>query len=192
MLCPNCGATVSNNHKCDYCDSLLGRCVDKDIDANIALYGDIVPVKGIDKVCLKVLEIIKGRDAKSFVFCELYTSSVSFAHLLSSRSLPTTLRHSNNGLAIQLTLVDDNYLDKKFRSSELFPLFNEDRECCGCYYIDFGDDYIKAAKVISWIIGQVFQLSTSTKILGCIEMSAYDINIEIDSNGEIITTKTNG
>lgn len=80
IVCPNCGANITNRSNCEYCGSLLVRFVDKGIDLSQTTYlNDDATFPGLADALRKNLKLQKERNnyMVTNIYCDIPTSSLS-------------------------------------------------------------------------------------------------------------------
>ena len=192
LVCPNCGANITNVRNCEYCGSLLVRFVDKCVDLQKTTYLDnsntFSNLLSELKMCLQLSsrssEIIAldiYADVKEYpgqipvpIGTVVMNATCKFAD-------GTSIPNSTDGLSIilQLDLHGESYKKQNdFRKLNCFPLFLEKisvvkRRSIAEYYINFGYDAEGAARLLSDIIMSVYRVKKRQLI--CEVNVGYDI-----------------
>ena len=177
--CPNCGASIKNSLNCEYCGSLLIRFEAQNIPLNLVKYGkDGFSFPGLEDALKRNIELQKKHPGVNT--CTDIDESTGTVNLQVSKSGmiegesfdPFT---DKPGLEVALRFLSDKSADfqyyKIFEKLDIFGLFKTNlvdylqdqgmkpfKEC----YIDFGEDYVSASRMITTIIKEVYGMDEST------------------------------
>lgn len=169
--CPNCGATITNSRNCEYCGSLLVRFAAQNIPLNTDKYGkEGFSFPGLEAELRKNLALQRQFPQRSVVTVittdENDENNVDLE--VSNRGTYAAEGASSDKPGIELSLhffEDDEsaiFRLNNFKRLDIFSLFNchVERYIDGpeefVYYIDFGEDYLSASKLITTIVSEVF------------------------------------
>ena len=195
LVCPNCGASITNYRNCEYCGSLLVRFVDNGIDLQKTVYFDNSKVFNSLFNALK-LSLKMRKQGSRIVAVDVYKTphipicSVLQSKLCKFKDDTIIPRDSDKGMFVIFSfdfLMEENL--KKFRELDCYPLFDE--RCCNVfngggnrkvteYFIDFGCDAEGAARLLSEIIEKVYGV-TSDSGFEC-EVNVGNDNIQKSRN----------
>lgn len=188
--CPNCGAPATNLQNCNFCGSLLVRFADKGIDLSGTSYLDNTAVlPGLVNQLERNLSIQKtgvnaGTDMyiedEQFVSGKTGLCFVSAAHFMGYQDDQKVFPQAS-GVSLATMFSFKIYKDpsiapleierhKKFKELTSFPLFTthaisgDDNGYDYVWYeyaIDFGEDALGAAKLISEVANKVYNWDLS-------------------------------
>jgi len=161
LICPNCGAATTNHKNCEYCNSLLVRFVDKEIEIDQSRYGKGAwTFPGLEDV----LEILK-------IKAKTIDEDVAFVFEIDdNRYLATTgIYFKNNKFEIELHFgQDDKQSHGAFKKNELFPLFTHSKSSnldFDEYKLEYGLDISGAAKIITQLLIEVHGVIPQTDVV---------------------------
>lgn len=176
LVCPNCGANITNTENCEYCGSLLVRFIEKGIDLKNTNYLDNSHI--FDTLLSKLKRSLQMREQSSFVkpvAVDIYKypfipiCCVNQSEICTYSDGTPIPRSSNKGMLVIFPFDKDSE-DKhmKFKELDCFPLFTERdsfvktlgvKSLITDYYIDFGNDAEGAARLLSDILSKVYDIS---------------------------------
>lgn len=191
IVCPNCGANITNRSNCEYCGSLLVRFVDKGIDLSQTTYfNDDAVFLGLREALNYNLQI--QNSITETVATDIYRSSgtnlasvIRSGHAIWADGTTINLANSLKGLCIifgfynkYATISKEEHSNKvqealhnRFKSLSSFQLFSmhksfisENNMTFYEYAIDFGCDYVNAARILSEVLSKVYLVSLDTKL----------------------------
>ncbi len=194
VVCPNCGATTSNLHNCDYCGSFLVQKASTGVD--LSDY-----VKQSEGIANPVLEKLLGRvfEIKNLIPSEALNCVVFSFEYPEGKTLGCiTFEDNDLDCASSRLSIDSQVLDRvgckqKLIQSNIFPLFtvvkddyyHEDGSISDRYCVDFGKDAKGAVKLLVQIIEDIFKIEINrlsytieTDVVGAVELGEelYDGN----------------
>ncbi len=173
IVCPNCGASTSNRHNCEYCGSMLVRFTDHGIQIDPARYGkDARPIPGLESALKNNIILQKAGIESDLPITEIASQNNHY------QILPTPEANFNLGIdnpfsnisSIGLTLripflvrsfnsdyaSDARYRLAIFQQMDCFDLFTAAEGKEGIYYLlDFGNDYETAARMLTTILNEI-------------------------------------
>ena len=174
--CSNCGASITNSLNCEYCGSLLIRFEAQNIPLDILKYGkDGFAFPGLEDALKTNIELQKKYPAVDT--CTDIDESTGTVNLQVCKSgmvegKTFDVFTDKPGIEIALRFIaakrEDIQYWKVFEKLDIFKLFKindivlEDLAYKECH-IDFGEDYVSAARMISIIIKEVYGLPESTE-----------------------------
>lgn len=201
VVCPNCGASTTNHHNCDYCGSLLVRYVVKNklIDDNVFGSGS-KEIPGLREELKKNLTYQTIKNENEVVVTTMtdedgnYLQVIETAHCNFGASISNPFQgHYNKGLSLRITFETNNndykFAEKEklrlnwFKQQDIYFLFTQQNVPQGVYYyIDFGEDVENAAKIISSIVtdemdGHVMFDTFMAKLGNCNNVKGQIINL---------------
>ena len=182
LVCPNCGASITNYRNCEYCGSLLVRFIDNGIDLQKTSYLDNTEVfnslLNSLKLCLQMNE-----QSSEIIALDIYKSparpigsvQINAPCLFADGTpIPNSTRNSLS-IILEFHLQDEN--DKvmlgMLKKLDCCPLFVERvshisylgfRRQVAEYYIDFGYDVEGAARLLSDIIRNVYLIRSEDRL----------------------------
>ncbi|MBR4134884.1 MAG: hypothetical protein IKU03_00515 [Bacteroidales bacterium] len=178
IVCPNCGASATNFHNCEYCGSFLVQRAHEDVDLTDYVKSSSKYVnEGILKEVKKFIEFVKNNPDSDSSLNILYKDRDIIS--LESNSNPILMEAYDLEIpGVCICLLPEEYegiLNKKmterFENSSLYNTFK--KESCYAddnrlpseipwnesqYYVDFGFDHQGAALVVSQFLEDVVQL----------------------------------
>ena len=172
--CPNCGATITNSRNCEYCGSLLVRFAAQNIQLNIDKYGkEGFSFPGLESELRKNLAL--QRQSQEFI-CTDIDDETGSTNLQVARAGTNCHEAGKTGLEIYLRFSKNDDMDmaywNAFKHLDIYNLFtyNDYSDYPGHddfmeYYINFGEDYSGAARLISTIVTEVYFKDPSTTSL---------------------------
>lgn len=176
LVCPNCGANITNTENCEYCGSLLVRFIEKGIDLRRTSYLDNSRI--FDTLLSKLKLSLQMREQSSHfkpVAVDIY--KYPFIHICSvvqsgscTYADGTPIPRSSSKGMIVVFQFDKDTIDKqmKFKGLDCYPLFTERDSIVNIlgfksliteYYINFGNDAEGAARLLSDILIKVYDIS---------------------------------
>ena len=174
--CPNCGASITNSLNCEYCGSLLIRFEAQNIPLNLVKYGkDGFSFPGLEDALKKNIELQKkypGVDTCTDIDESTGTVNlqVSKSGMIEGKAFDVFTDKPGLEIALRFSAAKgaDIQYWKVFEKLDIFKLFKINdlvldgakpfKEC----YIDFGEDYVGASRMLSTIIKEVYGLDEST------------------------------
>lgn len=173
LVCPNCGASTTNGHNCDYCGSLLVRFAAQEKDVDNATFGeDSTEIFGLKEELKKNLSYQKIKRDDEVVVTSiidsrgLITQVVETAHCnFGAAGENPFLGIYDKGITLRVTFETRNENEEIaqserarlnwFKKQSFYFLFTQQNLPVGTYYyIDFGEDIENAAKLISAMLMQ--------------------------------------
>lgn len=168
IVCPNCGASTTNGHNCDYCGSLLVRFIaeNKSVDKT-TFGGDSTEILGLKEELRKNLSYQKIKKDDEIVVTSIIDSNDNIVQVVETAhcNLGTVgenpfLGIYDKGITLRVTFEtrneDEDFAQSErtrlnwFKKQSYYFLFTQQNLPAGTYYyIDFGEDIENAAKLIS-------------------------------------------
>ena len=181
IVCPNCGANVTNLKNCEFCGSILVRYVDKGVSIDEKIYGENATViPGLEEELKKNLSLQEIRGENQLVITTVADSDDRGYQILESvkcnfgTSVPTSPFPKAETPSIALRVVfetrstnpkeaaEEKRRLQAFKQSNYFFMFTPQSHIKGVYYyIDFGNDVENAVKVISAIVNEDINITTT-------------------------------
>ena len=208
LVCPNCGANITNYRNCEYCGSLLVRFVDKGIDLQKTSYLDNTEVfdslLNSLKLCLQMNE-----QSSEIIALDIYKSparpigSVQInAPCVFADGTPIPNSASNSlSIILEFDLQEKKYSKVKlgmFKKLDCSPLFVEKVSYISYlgfkrqiieFYIDFGYDAEGAARLLSDIIKKVYWIKSESDFNCFVNVGSDNIKrsrrLNANKNGRI-------
>lgn len=203
IVCPNCGASTSNRHNCEYCGSLLVRFITKDIplddyQKNTFVYDGIESAlktnlllqetSGNDKICITDVFSDNGELDIKFVPSADATFGLDTPYNpfenASKPSLAVRVPFQVNSPNLEFAFEERKAL-AAFKQMDIFPLFTEvGSQYNMTYYIDFGKDYESASRMFTNIMKKVYNCTEKTTLIfnsSTIDKKNY--KVQVDDSG---------
>jgi hypothetical protein len=196
LTCPNCGAHITNLQNCEFCGSLLIRLQQQGLNIEQAGYKDESKIyQGLTKHLERNLELQRTTNHEASIVTLILgedrepiggvTNQLSWGEAGMAYK-PETERDNKEHLKILFSFSPDNISDemrlRKFRRLDIYELFDErisnssDGKIDAFYYaIDFGEDALGAARLISKVFNDVFSLPYETH-LDCYTETTENLN----------------
>ena len=196
IVCPNCGASATNHHNCEYCGSLLVRFVTNHIAIDKDSYGDDAFVfPGLDAALKNNIILQETSDDDMTVWTNFIVNGNEIdIQIVPSYNAALGLDADNPfksakkpSLAVKIPYLINSPNEEfairsrhdlsVFKSMDIYPLFTEIGFQYGLYYfIDFGEDVEMASRMISNILKKVY---------GCSNSSYIEFNTEITRKKDV-------
>ncbi len=170
IQCPSCGAVATNMKNCEFCGSLFVRYPDLNISSN-NLISDKGQFNGFIFPGLKdqLQKNLSSQNELNFFVTEVVMENQVLIQVVASNGVGDLLKletPSYPGLSVHMPFTpDQNYRYKKFINldeSKLFTHSYNEEIKCNDYIIDFGNDVLGAAYLVSKILTEVDGVSTDT------------------------------
>lgn len=181
IVCPNCGANVTNLKNCEYCGSILVRYIDKGVAIDEKIYGkNVLVIPGLEEELKKNLSLQEIRGENQLVITTMAISDRRGYQILESvkcnfgTSVPTSPFPNAETPSIALRVVfetrstnpeeaaEEKRRLQAFKQNNYFFMFTPQSHIKGMYYyIDFGSDVENAVKVISAIVNENINIATT-------------------------------
>lgn len=165
IVCPNCGASTSNRHNCEYCGSLLVRFADQNKVIDESKYGkEAKAIPGLEDELKKNIALQKTCGLNNTIVTNIVSLDDDTMYQIVQSYVPILgLRNEAKGLAFcipfQIKSLNSELAESEkqrhnlFKASDCFFLFEPHKVDDGIQYsLDFGEDYTTAAQIISNII----------------------------------------
>ena len=167
IVCPNCGASTTNRHNCEYCGSLLVLFADQNKVIDESKYGKgAKAILGLEDELKKNISLQKTCGLNNTIVTNISCSDngSSYQYQIVQSNVPIIgLKSEANGLAFCFSFQTKSMnpeiaeFDKQrhniFKAMDCFFLFEPHKTDDGIHYsLDFGEDYVTAARIISHII----------------------------------------
>lgn len=187
IVCPNCGASTSNIHNCEFCGSALVQFAAKDVAVDSSKYGkeakaipglvdaiknNILLQKNDFGTDVPITEVIQTTCLRQYSTYQLMP--ISLANLGLNINNPFS-EVQTKGIVLRIPFLvrsaDSSLANEHarklsiFKQLDCFPLFSEASVKEGVFYfLQFGEDYETAAKLLT---------SAITEIDNCSDISLY-------------------
>jgi len=170
IQCPSCGAAATNMKNCEFCGSLFVRYPDLNISSN-NLISDKGQFNGFIFPGLKdqLQKNLSSQNELNFFVTEVVMENQVLIQVVASNRVGDLLKletPSYPGLSVHMPFTpEENYRYKKFiklEESKLFTHSYSEELKCHDYIIDFGNDALGAAYLVSKILTEVDGVSTDT------------------------------
>ena len=184
LTCPNCGAGTTNHKNCEYCGSLLVRFVEQKIDLKEIDYKSYTSNVKVLPGLINALQenfIIQKENRNALVVTDINkkisTIEAILGHKTTLAYVVSNLQKSNKKsffteaddgqphLMVAFDFLGNDSVQvkkyKKFKNLDCFNLFTNKRNT---YIIDFGRDIEGAARILSKVLREVFNVGNGENL----------------------------
>lgn len=170
ITCPNCGATTTNHHNCEYCGSLLVRLISKELTIEDDIFGEhayIIP--GLEKALEENLYLQEALTPDQTIVTTIEDSNNPDDAFQILPALDVSLGTNRTSpfqnseipsIALRLSFLINSINEEQahiardayqnFKELSISQLFVEQQWQYGIdYYINFGKDILNAAHICS-------------------------------------------
>lgn len=171
IVCPNCGASTTNGHNCDFCGSLLVRFVAENKDVDTITFGENAKeMAGLKDALKQNLSYQKIKRADEVVVTNIFNSEGYLVQVVETANCNVGTAGENpflgvydHGVALRIAFEirneDPEFAEAEkirlnwFKKQSYYFLFTQQNLPVGVYYyIDFGEDIDNATRLLSSIL----------------------------------------
>lgn len=171
IVCPNCGASTTNGHNCDFCGSLLVRFVAENKEVDTITFGENAKeMAGLKDALKQNLSYQKIKKADEVVVTNIFNSEGYLVQVVETANCNIGTAGENpflgvydHGVALRIAFEirneDPEFAEAEkirlnwFKKQSYYFLFTQQNLPVGVYYyIDFGEDIDNATRLLSSIL----------------------------------------